>query len=291
MAKKIALVLSGGGGKGAFQVGAEKYAREEKGYRWSVISGVSIGALNGAFMAMGAHDRLEELWRTVTPQTVFGRRMKWRAGASLVRGRPSLFDLDGMRAVAGEIDPAKMTTELIVGAVSLITGEFVAFRASDPLFKNALLASVALPLVFPPIDVSPSHKAMVDGGTRNITPIGTVIAESPDEIVVMNCSSRAALEVKSPPKTALAISQRAFEIAMFQIFANDIGKFDRMNRLVAQAEAQGATLRNNDGRPFRRYPLTIIEPDERLGETTDFTAAHAKRAFDSGWEKAKKILG
>ncbi len=44
MAKKIALVLSGGGAKGAFQCGAEKYAREVKGYHWDIIAGVSVGA-------------------------------------------------------------------------------------------------------------------------------------------------------------------------------------------------------------------------------------------------------
>ena len=46
MDKKIALVLSGGGAKGAFQFMAEKYAREVKGYHWDVIAGVSVGALN-----------------------------------------------------------------------------------------------------------------------------------------------------------------------------------------------------------------------------------------------------
>lgn len=291
MPKKVALVLSGGGGKGAFQVGAEKYLREVKGYRWSVISGVSIGALNGAFMAMGAFERLEVVWKTVTAQAVFGKRIKWRAGARLLRRRPSLFDLDGMNALLTEVDPAKMGIPLIVGAVSLLTGEFVAFRSDHPAFMNALRASAALPLIFPPVDVSEEHRAMVDGGTRNVTPLGTVLGEDIDEIVVVNCSSRAALKVKAAPATAIAISQRAFEIAMHQIFSNDVGKFDRMNRLVAQAEAQGAVLRNNDGRPFRRFPLTIIEPDARLGETTDFSKAHAQRAFEAGWEKARKVLG
>lgn len=291
MAKKVALVLSGGGAKGAFQVGAEKYLREQKGYRWNVISGVSIGALNGAFMAMGAHERLEELWRGITAQQVFGKRITWRAGASLVRRKPSLFGLDGMNTLLKEIDPAKMAIPLIVGAVSLVTGEFVPFRSDHPEFRNALRASAALPLIFPPVDVSKEHLAMVDGGTRNVTPLGTVLEERPDEIVVINCSSRAALKVKAPPQTAITISQRAFEIAMHQIFSNDIGKFDRMNRLVAQAEAQGFVLRNNDGRPFRRFPLVIIEPDERLGETTDFSKAHAERALEAGWEKARKVVG
>ncbi|HTM69212.1 MAG TPA: patatin-like phospholipase family protein, partial [Candidatus Binatia bacterium] len=284
MAKKVALVLSGGGGKGAFQVGAEKYLREEKGYRWNVISGVSIGAINGAFLAMGAYARLEEIWNSVTPQMVFGKRIKLRAAAGILRGRPSLFNLDGMDALLQELDPDKMTTPLIVGAVSLVTGEFIPFRSTHPDFRNALRASAALPLIFPPVDVSEHHPAMVDGGTRNLTPLGTVLADEPDEIVVINCSSRAALKVEAAPKSAIAISQRAFEIAMHQIFTNDVGKFDRMNRLVAQATAQGAVLRNNDGRPFKRYPLTIIEPDVRLGETTDFSRAQVRRALEAGWE-------
>ena len=62
---KIALVLSGGGAKGAFQFMAEKYAREVKGYRWSIIAGVSVGALNGTMLAMEKYQRLEEIWRTI----------------------------------------------------------------------------------------------------------------------------------------------------------------------------------------------------------------------------------
>jgi NTE family protein len=41
--KKVALVLTGGRAKGAFQYGAERYAREIKGYSWDIIAGVSVG--------------------------------------------------------------------------------------------------------------------------------------------------------------------------------------------------------------------------------------------------------
>ena len=53
-----ALVLSGGGAKGAFQFAAEKYAREVKGYQWDIIAGVSVGALNGSLIAMKKYARL-----------------------------------------------------------------------------------------------------------------------------------------------------------------------------------------------------------------------------------------
>jgi NTE family protein len=59
---KTALVLTGGGAKGAFQFGAEQYAREVKGYEWDVIAGVSVGALNGTMLAMHKYRELEELW-------------------------------------------------------------------------------------------------------------------------------------------------------------------------------------------------------------------------------------
>lgn len=292
MAKKIALVLSGGGAKGAFQVGAERYLRENKGYRWDIISGVSIGAINGAFMAAGAQQRLLELWQKVTPDAVFGKqRSAWQVVRRLLRKRPSLFTDEGIRMFISEIDPAAITCELLIGAVSLLTGEFHVFGPKDPHFMKALLASAALPLIFPPVDIADDMPAMVDGGTRNISPIGTVLDAEPDEIVLINCTSAASLPIAEAPKTALKISQRAFEIAMYQIFANDVGKFVRMNRIAAQAEAAGLTLTNSRGRKLRHYPFTVIEPDERLGETTDFTPAHVRRALEAGWEKAKKVLG
>ena len=69
--KKYALVLSGGGFKGAFQVGALQYLLEN-GIRhndgtvminpkFDFIAGVSVGALNGSFMAMEDFEGLKKL--------------------------------------------------------------------------------------------------------------------------------------------------------------------------------------------------------------------------------------
>ena len=50
--KKWALVLEGGGAKGAYQVGAY-FALMEMGFDFSKIVGTSIGAFNGAMFAQG----------------------------------------------------------------------------------------------------------------------------------------------------------------------------------------------------------------------------------------------
>ncbi len=71
MAAKVALVLSGGGAKGAFQFGALKYIEEVvkrafPAFDYSIIAGVSVGALNGGMMAMGKYEGLQQIWNTVS---------------------------------------------------------------------------------------------------------------------------------------------------------------------------------------------------------------------------------
>ncbi|WP_291785133.1 patatin-like phospholipase family protein [Cecembia sp.] len=76
--KKTALVLSGGGFKGAFQVGALAYLKENWGkvvpgkpnMHFDVIAGVSVGSLNGLLIAQDKFDDLLELWDKVAENGV-----------------------------------------------------------------------------------------------------------------------------------------------------------------------------------------------------------------------------
>ncbi|GAB3180168.1 patatin-like phospholipase family protein [Telluribacter humicola] len=63
--QKNILVLSGGGFKGAFQWGALEYLLEQQHIRFDRIAGVSVGALNGALVAMDKFAELEALWQQV----------------------------------------------------------------------------------------------------------------------------------------------------------------------------------------------------------------------------------
>jgi NTE family protein len=73
--RKYALVLSGGGFKGVFQVGALQYLLENgirhndgtvvQNPKFDFIAGVSVGALNGSFMAMEDFEGLKKLWDDV----------------------------------------------------------------------------------------------------------------------------------------------------------------------------------------------------------------------------------
>ncbi len=61
--ERTALVLPGGGAKGAFQAGVLQVLREQ-GFTYDVISGISVGSLNGAMLATDQFDTMIEVWNT-----------------------------------------------------------------------------------------------------------------------------------------------------------------------------------------------------------------------------------
>jgi NTE family protein len=70
---KVGLVLSGGGAKGAYQVGVMRYLTEA-GIAIDAISGASIGALNGAIISNAtdlkeAYQHLEHLWQLLSNES------------------------------------------------------------------------------------------------------------------------------------------------------------------------------------------------------------------------------
>jgi len=63
------IVLEGGGAKGAFQVGAIR-ALKELNIDYNVVVGASIGAINGAFIAMDDIDLLESVWNSAQASNI-----------------------------------------------------------------------------------------------------------------------------------------------------------------------------------------------------------------------------
>lgn len=59
-----ALVLAGGGAKGSYQIGVWK-ALEELGWKPDIVTGTSIGSLNGALLAQGGYEIARSMWMTV----------------------------------------------------------------------------------------------------------------------------------------------------------------------------------------------------------------------------------
>jgi len=68
--KKTALVLSGGGSRGAYQAGVWQALRE-LGLPIHMVVGTSVGAINGAAIAQDAFYEAQDLWRQLETTQVF----------------------------------------------------------------------------------------------------------------------------------------------------------------------------------------------------------------------------
>lgn len=69
MEEKIALVLGGGGARGAYEIGVWRACREE-GFSFNIVTGTSVGSINGAMVAQDEFDLAEQLWREIDTEMV-----------------------------------------------------------------------------------------------------------------------------------------------------------------------------------------------------------------------------
>lgn len=65
-----AIVLSGGGAKGAYELGVWK-ALKELNITYDIVTGTSVGALNGAFMVQNDYLKALSMWQNINFDTVF----------------------------------------------------------------------------------------------------------------------------------------------------------------------------------------------------------------------------
>jgi NTE family protein len=197
-----ALVLGGGGARGSFQVGMLLELVGRQGLDFPILRGVSVGALNAAFLAqapVGASPAaslanletqvaaLNDLWtkEIVGNHSVYAERPGGFAGIAL--GADSVYSVAPLRALIAEhLSLQALRTsgrDFAVGTVSLLSGEYEEWTPAEDDFIDKLVASTAIPVVFP--FVKTATDVMVDGGARNITPLGAAFRAKPDEIYVL----------------------------------------------------------------------------------------------------------
>lgn len=224
-----ALVLSGGGSKGAYQVGALQWLLRNKAYKYDLLCGVSVGALNSAILSMheigqekAAAQALTNIWQNISDEKIFkehlpfGRLMSfWRS--SVVNSTP-LHNL-----IDSKYDPVKTINakrKLIVGAVSLTTGAYTEFTEEDALIKQAIKASSAYPVFFTPVRFN--NQVWSDGGIRTITPIEAAIRAGATEIHAIVAGPANSTRWPNYDPTALDIALRTLELTYEEIMDEDL---------------------------------------------------------------------
>jgi NTE family protein len=186
-AGKCAFVLSGGGSLGAVQVGMLR-ALLEQGVRPDFLIGTSVGAVNAAWIA-GRPDidgvlELGDIWLGLRRHDVFP--LSPLIGARGLIGRSNHFiSNDNLRRVLEEhisyrrLEDAALPIHVV--ATELKSGR-AAILTSGPAVP-ALLASCAIPGVFPPVTIG--RREYIDGGVANHTPVTAAIELGAKQIYVL----------------------------------------------------------------------------------------------------------
>jgi NTE family protein len=196
---------------GAEQVGMMK-ALVEAGHTPDLISAVSVGALNGVALAqwpsMEGVDRLEQTWRGIDSRWLFPGNQFARAMA-VIRKHPAICDNSGVKRLIDADVHVEMFEDLripfFVTTADLLSGARRVFHTG--LLREVLLATTAIPGVFPPVDID--GELMVDGGIVSNIPTAPAVTARPERTFILDVSRPLSNKV---PQTPLGMMLQAFSI-------------------------------------------------------------------------------
>ena len=158
----VGLVLSGGGGKGAYQIGVLK-ALKENGYLDNIagISGSSIGALNAILYAMDDVDMMLKAWIDIDMETIFDVDLNM-----VLENRPFFSRDEMLKMLEKYIDFDKVKNApfdiynsicKLDSANKNLSAEYRKLSDYDvETIKKILLASTALPVIYESVEIDGS---------------------------------------------------------------------------------------------------------------------------------------
>lgn len=218
---RTAFVLGGGGNLGAIQVGMLT-ALLERGVRPDFVVGCSVGAINGTAIAADPStdgvQRLVDIWAGLDGEAICppGRLSHLRL---LSRRGPAMQSNDGLRRLLAEHLPHQLFEELPlpvhVVATSLRTGRERWF-SSGPVI-DPVLASAALPAVFPPVTIA--GETFIDGGVVDNVPITKAVALGASRIFVLHVGNFD--RPRPTPKRPIDVLLQSYSIARDHRFLSD----------------------------------------------------------------------
>ncbi len=290
---KIALVISGGGSKGAFAVGALSYINQNVRPidQFDVYCGTSTGALIVPLAAIGELALLERLYTTIRQADVF----KLGGVANLLRS-VSLHDATPLKRLIETYLTDDRYNRLIasgkpvlLATVCLQTERLTYFAtrpvATSPAYdveqirnatdlRRAMLASSCQPVFFQPVEWRPGAvpvRQYIDGGIRELTPLQAAIDNGAQTIIAITNSPDQTPVDDRHITSATGMLERTIDLFSEDVSDNDyrLANLYRqtnvyLNRLRTQLRAEGVPQATIDrafaqsGNPVAGVSVTTI---------------------------------
>jgi NTE family protein len=320
MAGGLAIVLSGGGAKGAFQVGVLQALIQRKKVNFEVAVGTSTGAIQAAAVAQNDIPSLVKFWTDIKgPGDIY--RSRGGKLLDILTGKPSLYATEALQnLLKAAISDQKIRAtgkKLRIRVVNITTGKAITVAENSDNLAQWVYASCAMPFLFPP-QLSKSQEGVeeqwVDGGVRDVTPLDEAMLERPRAILVVRAGGPPKPDRPKKNKSLVDIGLRAVDIQHNEVSENDLKNVQLINNLLTARDRQQIALRQlglttaqieNVMRPlqaeverFRLVPVKVIAPEEDLYDTLHFDPADIKAAIALGdklvednWPELQQFLG
>ena len=292
---KKALVLSGGGARGAFQVGVWKYLQE---IDWTpdLICGTSIGAVNAAAIGSGMSvERLIHVWRSHNRSEIY-RLKGLQFLKSMRRGTPlkSVLDTAPLRALLTRhlnLEALRRSPiEVVISAVHLATGRLHLYN-QDVIEIDHLMASSAMPILFPWQSIH--GEPFWDGGVMANSPLFLALERKMEEIIVVLLSPVGHRSL-TPPATlreGLELLLEHFLMGSCQTIMPLFNASPADARDDAWPSSLAFNLHSTES-PLRPN-ISVIAPTRMLGLSSllNFSARQVNRLIHAGYHNARHQLG
>lgn len=280
-----ALSLSGGGAKTAYQAGALQHLMHDLRRDYSILTGISGGALNVGRLAQFPYGhgktaalQLVEDWSTLKQSEVY--KSWFPFGKLQVLCNPSIYNSRPLHKYVRErvkLDLVRQSgRHVIVGAVCLETGAYRLFTEKDDCFVEGLIGSAGYPLAFLPVTIE--GLSYSDGGLRNGTPIGAAIRAGATAIDIILTAPEKETFASDLGADFVSTTLRGMEIMSDEIFQTDIAQAVYVNRLIQYGEEL-------DKRPVE---INVLRPSSTLtDDSLDFSQQNIQRILRRGWDDAR----
>jgi len=284
---KRALVLSGGGVRGAYQVGVLKKWLFDDNKDYDVLCGVSVGALNTLSLAKflpgdsaPAFKLLESIWYDISDDRLL---CNWYPFGKLTAlWKKSIYDSSPLKnLIKGVFDSEAIRNSgkiIRIGAICLNTGEEYFANENDDNLDEWAIASASYPVFMEPVIID--NKLWIDGGIKIIAPISQAIRAGATEIDVILCSS----QENSKPWLC---KQRLLPLSDIMMRCIDL-----MSERIIRADVRITGI-NNDlvilDSKYKEIKIRIIKPSVYLTDNNlKFNNEDIKRMMQIGYEDACK---
>lgn len=195
-----ALVLSGGGSKGSYQIGVWKALRDMN-IKFDIVTGTSAGALNAALITQRSYKTAVNTWKKINLDILFGEdRIESEDTIKLYKMYGKKFLKDGgmdtskiEKIIKEALVPSKFyksKTDFGLVTYNLTTKKPIQLTKKDipqDLLDDYLMASATCFPAFQKKEIKGEH--FIDGGYYDNLPINLAIEMGADEIIAVDLSA------------------------------------------------------------------------------------------------------